>query len=152
MATTKADTSQILQILAEIARLQAKLPDDASQVNQSGFMLQRYLDELTSYAESVCGGSRRSSLEISNDPELENNHGCQGEFNMPEEARHRREQEETQKPRNRQKLTALPELQHIVAYLSSHSDKLYLEGYLLKRLHRDTSKLAYKGVSRRIMG
>jgi len=50
----KQDTTQILDILAEIARLQEQLPQGANQLNTSGFMLQRYLDNLTSYAETVC--------------------------------------------------------------------------------------------------
>jgi hypothetical protein len=61
----KADTQEILndtstikqdttQILAEIIRLQAQLPRDLNLNNASGFMLERYLDNLTSYAESVC--------------------------------------------------------------------------------------------------
>ncbi|KAF2474415.1 uncharacterized protein BDR25DRAFT_340892 [Lindgomyces ingoldianus] len=45
----KDDTTQILE---EIARLQARLPVDAPRGN-SNFMLQRYLDDLTSYAETV---------------------------------------------------------------------------------------------------
>ena len=60
----KADTQEILndtsaikedtaQILAEIARLQAQLPRDAQRDHASGFMLERYLDNLTSYAETV---------------------------------------------------------------------------------------------------
>lgn len=74
----KADTQEILndtsaikqdtaQILAEIARLQTQLPRDMDQ-RSSGFMLERYLDKLTSYAETVCdpfldgsGGSRPTS-------------------------------------------------------------------------------------------
>jgi hypothetical protein len=74
----KADTQEILndtsaikqdtaQILAEIARLQEQLPRDVNQ-RSSGFMLERYLDNLTSYAETVCdpfldgsGGSRPTS-------------------------------------------------------------------------------------------
>jgi hypothetical protein len=61
------DTSPIkedtVQILAEIARLQEQLPRDANQ-RSAGFMLERYLDNLTSYAETVCDplldGSDRS--------------------------------------------------------------------------------------------
>ncbi|CZR61494.1 uncharacterized protein PAC_11391 [Phialocephala subalpina] len=45
----KADTTQIL---AEIARLQQQLPQDANVRNTSGFMLERYLDNLTTYAET----------------------------------------------------------------------------------------------------
>lgn len=47
----KADTAQIL---AEIARLQQQLPQDPNLQNTSGFMLERYLDNLTTYAETVC--------------------------------------------------------------------------------------------------
>jgi hypothetical protein len=61
----KADTNEIrndtsaikqdtAQILADIARLQEQLPQDANRHNTSGFMLERYLDNLTSYAETVC--------------------------------------------------------------------------------------------------
>ncbi|KAF4624306.1 hypothetical protein G7Y89_g13867 [Cudoniella acicularis] len=60
----KADTQELLndtsairedtaQILAEIARLQEQLPRDVDRPNASGFMLQRYLDNLTSYAETT---------------------------------------------------------------------------------------------------
>ena len=74
----KADTQEILndtsaikqdtaQILAEIARLQEQLPRDMNQ-RSAGFMLERYLDNLTNYAETVCdpfldgsGGSRPTS-------------------------------------------------------------------------------------------
>ncbi|KAF8861307.1 hypothetical protein BDZ45DRAFT_740374 [Acephala macrosclerotiorum] len=45
----KADTTQIL---AEIARLQLP-PQDVNQ-NTSGFMLERYPDNLTTHAETVC--------------------------------------------------------------------------------------------------
>jgi hypothetical protein len=47
----KGDTAEIL---AEIARLQEKLPEEATQPHSSGFMLQRYLEEMTSYAATVC--------------------------------------------------------------------------------------------------
>ncbi|EON66103.1 hypothetical protein W97_05346 [Coniosporium apollinis CBS 100218] len=61
----KSDTQEILQdtsairddtalILAEIARLQARLPRDDAQQGSSGLTLQRYLDNLTTYAETVC--------------------------------------------------------------------------------------------------
>lgn len=61
----KADTNEIrndtsaikqdtAQILADITRLQEQLPQDANRYNTSGFMLERYLDNLTSYAETVC--------------------------------------------------------------------------------------------------
>jgi hypothetical protein len=60
----KADTQELLndtdaikedtaQILAQIARLQEQLPRDAQRNHTSGFMLERYLDNLTSYAETV---------------------------------------------------------------------------------------------------
>ncbi|PVH69029.1 hypothetical protein DL98DRAFT_186622 [Cadophora sp. DSE1049] len=60
----KADTRELLndtsaikedtaQILAEIARLQEQLPRDAQRDHASGFMLERYLNNLTSYAETV---------------------------------------------------------------------------------------------------
>jgi hypothetical protein len=60
----KADTQELLndtsaikedtaQILAEIARLQEQLPRDAQRNHASGFMLERYLENLTSYAETV---------------------------------------------------------------------------------------------------
>ena len=60
----KADTQELLndtsaikedtaQILAEIARLQEQLPGDAQRNHASGFMLERYLENLTSYAETV---------------------------------------------------------------------------------------------------
>jgi hypothetical protein len=60
----KADTRELLndtyaikedtaQILAEIARLQEQLPRDTQRNDASGFMLERYLDNLTSYAETV---------------------------------------------------------------------------------------------------
>ncbi|PMD29641.1 hypothetical protein L207DRAFT_593211 [Hyaloscypha variabilis F] len=59
----KADTQEIrndtsaikedtTQILAEIARLQARLPEDERLGSANGFALQRYLDNLTSYVES----------------------------------------------------------------------------------------------------
>jgi hypothetical protein len=49
-AAIKDDTAQIL---SEIARLQTKLLDDTGRQGSS-VMLQRYLDNLTNYAESVC--------------------------------------------------------------------------------------------------
>ncbi|KAH6666665.1 hypothetical protein B0J14DRAFT_705156 [Halenospora varia] len=48
-AAIKDDTTQIL---AEIARLQARLPEGGRVQDSNGFALQRYLDNLTSYAES----------------------------------------------------------------------------------------------------
>jgi len=55
----KEDTTQIL---VEIARLQAKLPKNAELQgleghDLSGFMLQRYLDNLTTYAETTYDAS-----------------------------------------------------------------------------------------------
>jgi hypothetical protein len=50
---TSAIKEDTAQILAEIARLQEQLPRDLNQRN-AGFMLERYLDNLTSYAETVC--------------------------------------------------------------------------------------------------
>jgi hypothetical protein len=60
----KADTRELLgdtsaikegtaQILAKITRLEEQLPRDAQRNHASGFMLERYLDNLTSYAETV---------------------------------------------------------------------------------------------------
>jgi len=61
----KADTTALKQdteqILADIARLQAQLPQVEQRVGSRGFMLQRYLDELTSYAETVVDGTIDSS-------------------------------------------------------------------------------------------
>jgi hypothetical protein len=55
-STIKETQTQILagqaQILAEIARLQEQLPADLHQ-RSAGFMLDRYLEELTSYAETA---------------------------------------------------------------------------------------------------
>jgi hypothetical protein len=47
----KQDTAQIL---CKISRLQEQLPRDVNLYNTSGFMLEKYLEGLTSYAESVC--------------------------------------------------------------------------------------------------
>jgi hypothetical protein len=46
----KQDTAQILE---EIARLQAQLPRDEQKAGSSAIMLQRYLDEIASYAETL---------------------------------------------------------------------------------------------------
>ncbi|RYN17127.1 hypothetical protein AA0115_g11977 [Alternaria tenuissima] len=54
----KEDTSQILQ---EIAKLQAKLSDQGQ--DGAHFILQRYLDSLTSYAESSFGHGSTQNLE-----------------------------------------------------------------------------------------
>ena len=76
----KADTREILQsnfaikqdtadILAEIIRLQAQLTGEASPNNSSGYMLERYLDNLTNYAETVCG-TFPDSMSIEDEPEV----------------------------------------------------------------------------------
>ncbi len=60
----KADTRELLNdtsvikedtvhILAEIACLQEQLPREMNQ-RRAGFMLERYLDNLKNYAETVC--------------------------------------------------------------------------------------------------
>ena len=58
---SKMDTTgiqqDIAQILTTITRLHARLPRDESKLESSGYMLQRYLDELASYAESVANGA-----------------------------------------------------------------------------------------------
>jgi hypothetical protein len=51
---TSAIKQDTAQILASIARLQDQLPQDADRDQTSGYMLERYLDNLTSYAETVC--------------------------------------------------------------------------------------------------
>jgi hypothetical protein len=101
----KADTQELLndtsairedtaQILAEIARLQEKLPRDVDHQNGSRFMLERYLDNLTTYAETVChtfpdeiddskgsdNGSIRHSRSVS--PESHPS-GSGGEYGVP---------------------------------------------------------------------
>jgi len=50
---TEAIKQDTAQILAEISRLQAKLPDDEQSHGPSAFMLQRYLENLNSYTETV---------------------------------------------------------------------------------------------------
>jgi hypothetical protein len=57
-AAIKDDTTQIL---AEIARLQARLPQDDRIRGGAGFTLQRYLDNLSSYAETSCDLSDKES-------------------------------------------------------------------------------------------
>ncbi|KAH8774034.1 hypothetical protein BGZ57DRAFT_403504 [Hyaloscypha finlandica] len=57
-AAIKDDTTQIL---AEIERLQARLPQDDRIRGGAGFTLQRYLDNLSSYAETSCDLSDRTS-------------------------------------------------------------------------------------------
>jgi hypothetical protein len=74
----EADTKEILEsnsiikqdtahILAEIIRLQTQLTGEANPNNSSGYMLERYLDNLTSYAESVCG-TFPDSMSIDDEP------------------------------------------------------------------------------------
>src|SRR5438105_3846648 len=67
-ADTKAlrnDTAAIrdntTQILAEISRLQARLPQDDRIRGGAGFTLRRYLDNLSSYAETSCDLSDEES-------------------------------------------------------------------------------------------
>lgn len=48
----KEDTTHIL---TEISRLQKQLPQDTKPQRESWSMLNEYLDNLTNYAESVCG-------------------------------------------------------------------------------------------------
>jgi hypothetical protein len=57
-AAIKDDTTQIL---AEIERLQARLPQDDRIRGGAGFTLQRYLDNLSSYAETSCDLSDEES-------------------------------------------------------------------------------------------
>jgi len=61
----KADTTALKQdteqMLADIARLQAQLPQVEQRAGSRGFMLQRYLDELTSCAETLIDGTIDSS-------------------------------------------------------------------------------------------
>lgn len=60
----KQDTSEILQ---EIARLRAQLPNDQAiaqpNIEASETMLARYLDDLTSYAETVCWSGEDSDTD-----------------------------------------------------------------------------------------
>ena len=67
-AAIKNDTSEILQ---EIARLRAQLPDDGATLlpskKNSNSTLAHYLDDLTSYAETVCWSGEDSDT----DPETE---------------------------------------------------------------------------------
>ncbi|KAH7379605.1 hypothetical protein BKA66DRAFT_571419 [Pyrenochaeta sp. MPI-SDFR-AT-0127] len=64
-AAIKQDTSDILQ---EIARLRAQLPDDFSTLRPSTLKtdttLIRYLDDLTSYAETVCWSGQDSDTDV----------------------------------------------------------------------------------------
>jgi Fungal N-terminal domain of STAND proteins len=54
----RGDTAVIkednVQILSEIAKLQARLPVERQSSSSTGITLQRYLDNLSSYAESSC--------------------------------------------------------------------------------------------------
>jgi hypothetical protein len=76
----KADTTQIKdktedihndtqRILEEIARLKARLPQTETQVEGRGFVLERYLDALSSYAGAVVGD------------DLSSEHDGEGSFN-----------------------------------------------------------------------
>jgi ankyrin repeat protein len=58
---TAAIKDNTTQILAEIARLQARLPQDDRIWGGAGFTLQRYLDNLSSYAETPCDLSDEES-------------------------------------------------------------------------------------------
>ena len=51
--TTKLKLGQE-QIIAKIEELQAQLPQSFREHNDTAFIIQRYLDDLTSYAETVC--------------------------------------------------------------------------------------------------
>ncbi|KAF5133441.1 Vegetative incompatibility protein HET-E-1 [Metarhizium anisopliae] len=53
-AAIKDDTTHILHILAEISKLQARLPQDDRTQGGSSFTLERYLDDLSTYAQSSC--------------------------------------------------------------------------------------------------
>ncbi|KAF2824564.1 hypothetical protein CC86DRAFT_468651 [Ophiobolus disseminans] len=67
-AAIKNDTSEILQ---EIARLRAQLPDDQATLRQStkdsDSTLARYLDDLSSYAETVCWSGEDSDTDVEQD-------------------------------------------------------------------------------------
>lgn len=67
-AAIKHDTSEILQ---EIARLRAQLPDDQATLRPntqaSDSTLARYLDDLTSYAETVCWSGEDSDTDVEKD-------------------------------------------------------------------------------------
>lgn len=65
-ATIKQDTAQIL---AEIARLRALLPAEASREEGRNLILDRYFDQLTNYAETVCGDSGDRDSEMALDYE-----------------------------------------------------------------------------------
>lgn len=55
-------TTNTDKIIAEIVRLQGQLPKDAGEDTVKGFMLDRYLDNLTSYAETVCDNLSDGSI------------------------------------------------------------------------------------------
>lgn len=67
-AAIKQDTSEILQ---EIARLRAQLPDGQATLlpttQASNSTLARYLDDLTSYAETVCWSGEDSDTDVEKD-------------------------------------------------------------------------------------
>lgn len=91
----KADTQEIrndtsaikedtTQILAEIARLQARLPEDERVGGANGFALQRYLDHLTNYAESSWGVSDIDSNEmVGIEPPISSSPSTGYNFNIP---------------------------------------------------------------------
>jgi hypothetical protein len=47
-------TADAAEILAEIARLRALIPQALAGEDGQNFMLERYLEDLNSYAETVC--------------------------------------------------------------------------------------------------
>lgn len=54
------------QILAKIEELHAQLPQNVVDPGSTSFVIQRYLDSLTSYTESVCDGTdKREEDEVS---------------------------------------------------------------------------------------
>jgi hypothetical protein len=67
-AAIKSDTAEILH---EIARLRAQLPDDQAtlqpKTEASESTLARYLDDLTSYAETVCWSGEDSDTDVEDD-------------------------------------------------------------------------------------
>jgi hypothetical protein len=78
-------------ILAEIAHLQERLPHDAVQNHTSQFMLGKYLDDLTSYAATVCDtfsdeSQSRSSWEMATLPASSSTPWLQKSGIMAEEA------------------------------------------------------------------
>lgn len=72
-ATNEAIKNDTSQILAEIARLQAELAPAEEAAQKSSVMLQRYLDELTSYAESVVGETQDSRVSSDGEESISSN-------------------------------------------------------------------------------